>query len=92
MTIKRFDQYLNENITDEMFEALVLDYLKEHFTDGEDIVLFKRSELDELPRKIRYLLEHDDIREQIAIAGCEKAMREHTWRRRAEQLLEMLHA
>ena len=32
MTIKRFDQYLNENITDEMFEALVLDYLKEHFT------------------------------------------------------------
>ncbi len=65
-------------------------YLKEHFTDGEDIVLFKRSELDELPQKIRYLLEYDDIREQIAIAGHEKAMGEHTWRRRAEQLLDML--
>lgn len=65
-------------------------YLKEHFTDGKDIVLFKRSELDDLPKKIQYLLEHADKREQIARAGREKALKEHTWRRRAEQLLTML--
>ena len=65
-------------------------YLREHFTDGEDIVLFKRTELDELPGKIRYLLEHDEERERIAAAGCEKAIKEHTWRVRAEQLLELL--
>lgn len=66
-------------------------YLKEHFTEGKDIVLFKRSELDDLPKKIQYLLEHDDKREEIARAGREKALKEHTWRKRAEQLLTMLH-
>lgn len=65
-------------------------YLNEHFIDGEDIVLFKRSELDELPRKIQYLLTHDEEREKIAMAGRQKALQEHTWRKRAEQLLEML--
>ena len=66
-------------------------YLKEHFTDGEDIVLFNRKELDDLPRKIKYLLEHDEEREKIAQAGRKKALQEHTWRKRAEQLLCMLH-
>ena len=65
-------------------------YLREHFNDGKDIALFKRSELAELPLKIRYLLEHDEEREQIARAGYEKALREHTWRVRAEQLVDLL--
>ncbi len=67
-------------------------YLREHFCDGKDIALFKRSELDTLPVKIHYLLEHDGEREQIAAAGYEKALREHTWRKRAEQLLELLNS
>ncbi len=67
-------------------------YLKEHFTDGEDIVFFRRTELNELPKKIKYLLEHDEERERIAEMGYKKAMREHTWRQRAEQLLEILNA
>lgn len=67
-------------------------YLREHFTDGEDIALFKRTELDKLPDKIRYLLEHEEERESIAAAGYEKAIREHTWRVRTEQLLELLNA
>lgn len=65
-------------------------YLREHFTDGEDIVLFKRTEPDKLPEKIRYLLEYDEERECIAAAGREKAFKEHTWRKRAEQLLKLL--
>lgn len=67
-------------------------YLREHFMDGEDIVLFKRTELDELPEKIRYLLEHDEKRERIAAAGQNRAVLEHTWRVRAEKLLEILNA
>lgn len=66
-------------------------YLREHFTDGEDISLFKRTQLDELPDKIRYLLAHDEERERIALAGQKKAFKEHTWRVRAEQLLELLN-
>lgn len=67
-------------------------YLTEHFTDGEDIVLYKRTDLDELPKKIKYLLEHDDKREEIARNGQEKAKKEHNWRKRAEDLLGLLNA
>lgn len=67
-------------------------YLNEHFTDGEDIVLFNRKELQDLPKKILYLLEHDEERERIALAGKKRALREHTWRVRAEKLLELLDA
>lgn len=65
-------------------------YLKEHFADGEDIVLFRADRTDELVEKIQYLLQNDDKRERIALAGREKALREHTWRRRAEELLTMI--
>lgn len=65
-------------------------YLREHFTDGEDVVLFKRTEPDALPEKIRYLLEHDEKREEIAAAGYKKALNEHTWNKRAQQILELL--
>ena len=67
-------------------------YLTEYFNDGEDIVLFNRRELYALPEKIKYLLEHDEERERIAIAGQKRAFEELTWRKRAEELLELLHA
>lgn len=66
-------------------------YLKEHFRDGGDIVLYRGDGLDQLPEKIRYLLEHDGERERIAMAGHEKALCEHTWRKRAEELLEIIN-
>lgn len=66
-------------------------YLKEHFQDGEDIVLYRANDLEQLPNKIRYLLQHKEERERIARAGREKALREHTWHKRAEVLLELIH-
>ena len=66
-------------------------YLKEHFADGEDIVLFRADYLDGLVDKIRYLLQNDEVREKIASNGKEKALREHTWRKRTEELLELIH-
>jgi len=65
-------------------------YLTEYFNDGEDIVLFNRRELYALPEKIKYLLEHDEERERIAIAGQKRAFEELTWRKRAEGLLGLL--
>lgn len=65
-------------------------YLKEYFTDGEDIVLFRADQPEELVEKIQYLLNHDEKREQIAKSGRNKAMQEHIWRKRAEQLLELM--
>ena len=66
-------------------------YLKEHFADGEDIALFRTDRLDALVGQIRYLLEHDDEREKIAKKGQEKALREHTWKKRTEELLTIIH-
>lgn len=64
-------------------------YLKENFREGEEIMLFDADKLEELPGKIKYLLEHDEERRSIAEAGQKKAQSEHTWRKRAEQLLKM---
>lgn len=65
-------------------------YLNDNFIDGEDIVLFSRKDLNALPEKIKYLLAHDEERERIAREGQKKALAEHTWRTRAEELLTLL--
>lgn len=65
-------------------------YLRVHFKDGEDIVLFRVEELEFLPGKIRYLLDNEDERRKIAVSGQEIAQREHTWSKRAEELLEVI--
>lgn len=67
-------------------------YLEDNFRDGEEIVLFDAEALEELPGIIQYLLAHDDERRSIALAGQKKARREHTWRKRAEQLLDIINA
>ena len=66
-------------------------YLKEHFADDKDIALFRVDNLDGLVDKIQYLLQNDEERERIASNGKKKALREHTWRKRTEELLELVH-
>lgn len=56
-------------------------YTDTHFQDNEDIVLYRLDELDKLPGKCRYLLEHTDEAKVIAQAGKHKAEREYTWER-----------
>ena len=67
------------------------DYLREHFHDGEDIVLFRADKPEQMIEKIRYLLQNEDVRERIAKAGQEKALQEHTWSKRAEELLAVIN-
>lgn len=64
-------------------------YLKENFAEGEQIVTFKLNQLEELPGKIEQLLK-DDSWQRIAHNGYESASREHTWEKRASQLLEII--
>lgn len=63
-------------------------YLREHFTE-EQLVTFRLDCLDELPLKIEKILQ-DDNWEKIAHYGYRKAMQEHTWERRAKQLVDMV--
>lgn len=64
-------------------------YLREHMKDGEEIVCFQLDRLSELPEKIAWLLNNPKDRERIADKAYRKAMSEHTWQCRAEQLIAL---
>lgn len=64
-------------------------YLKENFKQDEEIVLFELNKLNELPDKINRLLKNDVLRNEISKRAYQKASKEHSWRRRAKQLLEL---
>lgn len=64
-------------------------YLREHYTDGEEMLLFRLSELSALPQKVLRLLQDEDLRRQMAEKAYERAKKEHTWRTRAEEFLSL---
>lgn len=64
-------------------------YLREHFEENEEIVLFELNHLEQLPEKIRKVLENEEYRSNIAKKAYQKAASEHTWRNRAEGLLKI---
>lgn len=65
-------------------------YLKEHFTDGEDIVFYSLDETEMLAERIQNLLESPNEMDRIAQNGYEHAFQEDTWRTRAMELLTYL--
>ena len=56
-----------------------------HFTPGREIVLY--GSVDELRARARELLADARARRSLAAAARERALREHTWRHRMEELL-----
>jgi spore maturation protein CgeB len=44
--------------------------LKQHFTDGQDLVIY--HDFEDLSSKIEYYLSHEDERRQIALSGQQK--------------------
>lgn len=64
-------------------------YLRENYSDGEEMTLFRLSELSLLPQKVLELLRNEDHRRQMAVKAYERARKEHTWRKRAEEFLAL---
>lgn len=58
------------------------------FADGEEVATYRTA--GECAEKARYLLEHDETRRRIAEAGQRRTLRDHTYRRRAQQLDQIL--
>jgi len=56
-----------------------------HFTPGREIVLYRS--IAELRARARELLADEPARRSLAAAARERALREHTWRHRLEELL-----
>ncbi len=62
--------------------------LEEQYRDGEELLLFDLKALSLLPEKIKDLLTDDRKREQIVENAFTRALKEDTWRSRAELFLE----
>ncbi len=71
--------FTNENI-----------YMKEHFENDKNIVLYQTSHMEEINRRVNEYLSDDAKREKVAKAGRELVLKEHTWDSRVEVLLEEL--
>jgi hypothetical protein len=58
--------------------------LRRFFEIGSEIVTYTGPE--DLVEKCRYYLAHDDERERIRVAGHDRALRDHTWQRRFQDV------
>lgn len=56
----------------------------------DDMVVFCLDELGRLPKQIKEVLADEEKRAQMAQRGMEKVRGEHTWEKRAEELLRIL--
>lgn len=65
-------------------------YLREEFTDGEDIVFFSLEERGQLPDKIHMLLRNEEKTMEIAENGYQQAHEKHTWKVCAQELLRFV--
>ncbi len=62
--------------------------LPEFFIPGQELATF--TSLAEAREKIGYFLAHEDERRQLAAAGRERVLRDHTYARRLAMALEMI--
>ncbi len=58
------------------------------YVEDKEVVLFKDER--ELREKVRYYLEHDDERENIALAGYQKTLARHTYDDRVRQIFDTI--
>jgi spore maturation protein CgeB len=58
--------------------------LERSYSIGEEIVLYASPE--DLIEKIRYYLKHEDEREAIARRGHERTLRDHTMKKRLQDI------
>ncbi len=66
--------------------------LKEHFTDGKDILFYDLGHLQELPDICREILSNPDHMEQISANAYENARKNHSWAARAKEILQIIES
>jgi len=62
--------------------------LHEMFDLGKEVIAYRTPE--ECAELIQYYLEHEDEREQIARAGQQRTLREHTYYQRVQELVDII--
>ncbi len=64
------------------------DNLREYYRPDEEIVICENSE--DLIEKIRYYLKNEEKREEIAIAGYKRTLKEHTYEQRFRDIFKII--
>jgi len=64
-------------------------YLEELFDLGKEIVIYE--DLYDLLDKINYYLKHEGERKKIAKAGQKRTLRDHTYDKRVDKIIEVLY-
>jgi glycosyltransferase involved in cell wall biosynthesis len=92
-----FNKSMKDDLTLRPFEIMScgtmavtdrLDSIYELFEDKKHLITYSdEKELDEV---IRYYLEHEEEREEIAIRGQEEVHRKHTYERRVQEILKVI--
>lgn len=67
-------------------------YITENFVSGKELVIYSLQHLEELPAKIRNLLDQEGDAQQLASAGWERAKQEMTWPHRTFEMLNYMAA
>lgn len=62
------------------------DNLEKYFKEDDEIVVFRNS--SELIDKIRFFLENPEKRNELALAGYHRTVRNHTYERRMKEVIE----
>lgn len=63
-------------------------YMRREFTDGKELVMFSLEDLASLPERVFDLFGHISHMQEIADCGYHAALERHTWKNRAEYLVE----
>jgi hypothetical protein len=66
--------------------------ITDYFRDREEVVLYAYGNWTQLKNLIDYYLAHDEEREAIRRAGHERTKRDHTYRSRLTQMLDVLRS
>jgi spore maturation protein CgeB len=62
--------------------------LEAYFEPGREVAVFRDT--DELVDKSRFYLDHEESRRQIALAGYQRTVAEHTYERRLSELIRSM--
>jgi spore maturation protein CgeB len=65
-----------------------VEFLEDYFRIGEEIAIY--NVLDDLVDKIRFYLDRESLRQEIARAGNERTRREHTYEKRFQEIFRAM--
>ena len=65
-------------------------YILDNFSDGKELVVYSLKGLDELPKRVKYLLEHPEEAELIAQRGRLLASQALTWQHRTLEMVSYI--